>query len=296
MPTLNRQPSGSRCAPALQFGGAVCSLRLAGLAAVIALLASACGSNEPTEAVAAIAETNVGALSTAAASSTTIETQPVEASTTVVQPSDTGTLDTGTPDTSTVDTASNTTVVTNPATETSLEAIPSDECRRLTDFADGAGWVVVNDGVMGGRSNGNVEFLDSAMRFTGDLVTAGGGFTSVRLQLVGELDGSDYLSLRVRTDDRVYGLTLEDAAQARGRFVSHGADLTIAGAVDADGWQATELRYDQLSPSVFGVPVDAPPFTPDDATEIGIIIGDGVDGSFALDIDWIDACTSPPNP
>ena len=69
-------------------------------------------------------------------------------------------------------------------------------CRRLTDFDDSdfdGGWAVVNDGVMGGRSNGALEFTDSAMRFTGDVVTAGGGFTSVRLRLTGdELTGSGF--------------------------------------------------------------------------------------------------------
>jgi NADH dehydrogenase [ubiquinone] 1 alpha subcomplex assembly factor 1 len=167
----------------------------------------------------------------------------------------------------------------------------STACRRLTDFDDGQGWVVVNDGVMGGRSNGAIDFTDSVMQFTGDVVTAGGGFTSVRLQLADdELADSHSLVLRVRTDERTYGLTLEDDAQAGRRAISHRADLIVDGPTDADGWQTAALSYDELQPSVFGQPLDAPPFDPDQAKEIGIIISDGIDGPFAFEVSWIDVC------
>jgi NADH dehydrogenase [ubiquinone] 1 alpha subcomplex assembly factor 1 len=175
----------------------------------------------------------------------------------------------------------------------------ADECRRLTDFNDGDfddgddNWVVVNDGVMGGRSNGAIEFTDSAMQFTGNVVTAGGGFTSVRLQLTGdELTDSGYLALRLRSDERTYGLTLEDSAQTGRRPIAHGANLTIDGPADVDGWRTVELAYDELRPSIFGQPLDAPPFNPDEAVELGIIIADGIDGRFKLEVDWIDACSS----
>jgi NADH dehydrogenase [ubiquinone] 1 alpha subcomplex assembly factor 1 len=165
-------------------------------------------------------------------------------------------------------------------------------CQRLTDFDDGDGWVVVNDGVMGGRSNGSIEFIDSTMQFTGDVVTAGGGFTSVRLQLAGnELTGSGSLVLRVRSDERAYGLALQDTAQTGRRSISHGANLIVDGPADGAGWQTVTLSYSELRPSVFGQPLDAPAFDPDQAVEIGIIISDGIDGLFKLEVDWIDACS-----
>lgn len=169
--------------------------------------------------------------------------------------------------------------------------LPSISCRRLTDFVNGQGWGIVNDGVMGGRSNGTVKFVDSAMLFTGDVVTAGGGFTSVRLPLAGdELTGSESLVLRVRADERTYGMTLADSAQAGRRAISHGADITTDGPTDTNGWQIVDLSYAELQPSIFGQSLDAPPFDPDLAIEIGIIISDGVDGPFTLEVDWIDAC------
>lgn len=178
------------------------------------------------------------------------------------------------------------------AQTTSPVGAGSTACRRLTDFtADDTGrWFVVNDGVMGGRSDGGGFIDGSVLRFEGEVVTDGGGFTSARLQLEGdELVDTTRIEMRMRPDGRTYGLTLEDAAQFRGRFVSHRADLE-AGPIDADGWATAVVEYEELVPSVFGVLVDAPAFDPGTAREFGIIIADGIDGEFVLDIDWIDAC------
>jgi hypothetical protein len=82
---------------------------------------------------------------------------------------------------------------------------------------------------------------------------------------------------------------MEDATVYRGIPVSHRADLA-RGPVDSDGWAIAAVDYDRLVPSVFGVLLEAPPFDPASAREIGIIIADGIDGDFALEVDWIDAC------
>lgn len=171
---------------------------------------------------------------------------------------------------------------------------PTATCRRLTDFDDAtddaASWVIVNDGVMGGRSSGFLEFADSAMRFSGEVVTNGGGFTSVRLRTSGdELVGTDRIVLRLRSDERNYTLTFNDAPGTRQR-VAHWAEITLDGPADADGWTTVEVPYEDLRPTVFGKPVDAPPFNPEQVSEIGIIIADSVDGTFLLEVDWIDAC------
>lgn len=190
---------------------------------------------------------------------------------------------------------------TEPSAEASATGSPQTNddqpmlsCRRITDFdgaADDEDWVIVNDGVMGGRSNGMVAIRDSVMRFTGAIVTAGGGFTSVRYRLSGgEMTDSTSLRLRVRADQRVYGVTLEDNAEVGQRSVSHRADIDTSATPDADGWIDVALDYSELAPSVFGQSVEAPPFDPDSAREIGIIIADGIDGEFALEVDWIDIC------
>lgn len=164
---------------------------------------------------------------------------------------------------------------------------------RLTDFdTDPSGWFIVNDGVMGGRSNGSIAVAGSTMRFTGTIVTDGGGFTSVRRTLDGgELTGSERIDMRIRADERIYGLILDDEHRIDGRNVSYRADLDTTGPSGTDGWQIVSIRYDALVPTIFGRLVDSPAFVPEEATEIGIIIADGLDGDFVLEVDWIDACS-----
>ncbi len=170
---------------------------------------------------------------------------------------------------------------------------PAAGCRRLEEFGPDVGaWLIVNDGVMGGRSDGRGAIDDSTLSFFGTVVTAGGGFTSVRLRLDGsELDGTERIRVRLRPDDRTYGFTFEDDQTVQGRPISHGSDLPGPTEVDADGFAEIELPYSELRPSIFGQAVDADPFDPDEASEIGIIIADGIDGDFEIDVDWIDVCS-----
>lgn len=194
-------------------------------------------------------------------------------------------------------TTSTTAPTTVPVTSTTVATTRppdghADGCRRLEDFGPDAGaWLIVNDGVMGGRSEGRGTIEDSTLSFSGTVVTAGGGFTSVRLRLDGsELDRTERVRARLRLDDRTYGFTFEDDQVVQGRRISHGADLPVPEDVDADGFAIVELPYSDLTPSIFGQAVTAGPFDPDTASEIGIIVNDGIDGDFRIDVDWIDVC------
>ncbi len=246
------------------------------IALVGALALAACGADKPPQSTGEPTVTNTSEPDT---SSSPTGPAPAPTVSDTTDADDAVTAETAT-------TASASTVTSIPAS--------SGDCRRLTDFDDPdahrANWVIVNDGVMGGRSSGFVDFADSSMRFSGDVVTAGGGFTSVRLRTIGdELVGTDRIVLRLRHDGRTYSVTFNDAPGTRQR-IAHGADIIIDGPSDEDGWSTVEVRYDDLRPTVFGQPVDAPAFDPQQVSEIGIIISDGVDGAFMLEVDWIDAC------
>jgi hypothetical protein len=93
------------------------------------------------------------------------------------------------------------------------------------DRADEAAWYVVNDGVMGGRSAGGVVVEGGMLRFTGTLVTQGGGFTSVRARRDVDLSGEDGLELRVRGSGRPFEVELDDGQRRFGpRLLQTGSD------------------------------------------------------------------------
>ena len=64
-------------------------------------------------------------------------------------------------------------------------------------------WIVVNDNVMGGRSNGGFDIDGGELRFAGSTNTNGGGFSSIRTgRLDLDLASHDGVVLRVRGDGR----------------------------------------------------------------------------------------------
>jgi len=77
------------------------------------------------------------------------------------------------------------------------EALRIDGGRGLKHTWDDDSWYVQNDGVMGGKSSGVLDFLtdNTVMKFTGDIVLDGGGFSSVRRSV--DLDLSNYAGVVV---------------------------------------------------------------------------------------------------
>ena len=147
-----------------------------------------------------------------------------------------------------------------------------------------ASWQVVNDGVMGGRSRGYVEIEEGTLRFTGTLVTRGGGFTSVRADRAVDLAGYDGLELRVRGGGRTFEIEVDDGTRFRGRSVSRRAPFDTE-----TEWALVRVPFSALRASVFGQPVSAPPIDLANVTQLGLYILDGIDGPFRLEVDSIRA-------
>jgi len=147
-------------------------------------------------------------------------------------------------------------------------------------------WQTVNDGVMGGRSDGRFRINeDKNMEFYGTLSLANnGGFASVRArgsQL--QLGDGDAIVARVRGDGREYSLNLYTptrriAFSYRTKFKTK-----------KDEWIEVRLPLDQFVATSFGRVLRNQSLDPAKVNGIGILLGDKKSGPFKLEIDWIKA-------
>ncbi len=164
----------------------------------------------------------------------------------------------------------------------SLPAQPVPVTLFTFDGADDAAWDVVNDGVMGGRSAGFVSVQDGALRFTGTLVTQGGGFTSVRAARAVDLTGEAGLELRVRGSGRQFELEVDDGLRSYRRSVSRRAPFATS-----PEWTVVRVPFRALRSTIFGQPVNAPPLDLARVRGVGLYMADGQDGPFRLEVDYI---------
>lgn len=195
---------------------------------------------------------------------------------------------------STAASAEATGALASPPTETNglVSFISSSESMTLSgsmtlfnfDGTDKAGWGVENDGVMGGRSQGFVEVAEGTLAFTGEVVTEGGGFTSVRAASQSDLSGYDGIELRVRGGGRTFELDVDDGTRSRGREVSRRGPVPTSGS-----WKIVRVPFASLEESAHGEPVNVAPLELSAVKSIGIYIIDGNDGPFRLEVDWIRA-------
>ena len=158
----------------------------------------------------------------------------------------------------------------------------------LFDFEspDEASWQVVNDGVMGGRSKGFFEIKEGTLRFSGTLVTQGGGFTSIRAARSVDLTGYDGVELRIRGNGRTFEVGVDDGTRTRswGRRVSRRAPFDTG-----EDWTWVRVPFSSLGSTVFGRLVQAPDIDLGAVQGFSLFIVDGIDGPFALEIDEIRA-------
>lgn len=143
-------------------------------------------------------------------------------------------------------------------------------------------WRVVNDNVMGGRSLGDVSRTAEALFFSGSLNTNGGGFASIRVPAQNVLTKTTTgLRLKVRGDGRDYTFRL----RPRNSRISYWSQF----ATEPGEWREVELPLASFWPNWRGRRLNAPEITAAEVAELGLMINDGIDGAFALEIDWIAA-------
>ncbi len=162
--------------------------------------------------------------------------------------------------------------------------------KMLFDFsgADAAKeWQTVNDGVMGGVSDGKFKITDKkTLEFYGTLsLENNGGFASVRSKArkLG-LQKGDVLVARVRGDGRDYSMNLYVPKPLTA--FSYRANVKTK----KDEWIEVKLPLDKFEATSFGrVVKDAGPVDPAEVNALGFLLGDKKAGPFKLEVEWIKA-------
>jgi NADH dehydrogenase [ubiquinone] 1 alpha subcomplex assembly factor 1 len=160
----------------------------------------------------------------------------------------------------------------------------------LFDFsgADAAReWQTVNDGVMGGVSDGKFKITDQkTLEFYGTLsLENNGGFASVRSKAKKlDLQKGDVLLARVRGDGRDYSINL---------YVPRPLTAFSYRAIvktKKDEWIEVRLPLEKFEATSFGrVVKDAGPVDPAEVNALGFLLGDKKAGPFKLEVEWIKA-------
>lgn len=151
------------------------------------------------------------------------------------------------------------------------------------DSADSAKpWQTVNDGVMGGRSDGRFRINEeNKMEFFGTLsLENNGGFASVRARggNLGLRTG-DVIVARVRGDGREYNFNLysqSDRYSYRQSFDTK-----------RDEWIEVEFPIDKFTATWRGRQFPNETLDPSKVTGIGFLLGDKNFGAFKLEVEWI---------
>ena len=160
--------------------------------------------------------------------------------------------------------------------------------RLLYDFSDpdvAKTWRTVNDGVMGGVSEGEVRVTeDKTLEFFGTLsLENNGGFTSVRSPS-GKLDvsDSDAIVIRVRGDGRTYYANVYVPTERYS--VSYRTEFTT----EEDEWQDIRLSFADFKANFRGRNLpNAPSLDLSNIQSMGFLLSDKKAGPFSLEMAWI---------
>jgi NADH dehydrogenase [ubiquinone] 1 alpha subcomplex assembly factor 1 len=170
----------------------------------------------------------------------------------------------------------------------SSQVATEEALRPLLDFAGPEAaqkWQAVNDGVMGGVSDGRFKITDEkTLKFFGTLsLENNGGFASVRTKPTDlDLKAGDTLVVRVKGDGREYMLNLY--TNSRRRAFSYRAPLPTT----KDEWAEVKVPLEHFIPTAFGRRVQGMgPVEPSQINGLGFMLADKKPGGFQMQVEWV---------
>lgn len=143
-------------------------------------------------------------------------------------------------------------------------------------------WRIIDDVVMGGRSNGNFKINKSGHgEFSGTIsLKNNGGFSSLRYRFNRkDIQKHQYVTLRVKGDGNKYQFRIKDNANNYYSF--------IANFETAKDWQNIKVPLSEMYPVFRGRKLNMDNFSSNKIEEIAFLIGNKKEQNFKLEIDTI---------
>lgn len=158
----------------------------------------------------------------------------------------------------------------------------------MLDFGSekyGMDWIVINDGVMGGKSEGKLTFTDTTLIFTGEVsLENNGGFTSLKSAYEDfKLDSAQRIEIKYRLEGQSIALYMEGSNGFADPYIKATLDVT-------EGWKTVELEWNEFRQFDFGRPtggVISNDFI-SDVKYLGFITGEKRKGSFRFEVAYIN--------
>lgn len=145
------------------------------------------------------------------------------------------------------------------------------------------GWNIVDDVVMGGRSNGTLSITSEGYGlFSGKIsLENNGGFSSLRYAFDPiKVHKDQLIRIRVKGDGKQYQFRVKNEVSDNVSYIN---DFETNG-----NWQVLEFRLGELYPTFRGRNLSRPNFDHDHIEEIRFLIGNKRPESFRLLIDKIE--------
>lgn len=153
-------------------------------------------------------------------------------------------------------------------------------------------WMIVNDTVMGGRSDANLSLVDGeddVFRFDGNLsLENNGGFASIRAVFPRRYFAeSDHVCIRVRGDGRKYQLRL------RGGRGLDGVAFAQSFSTKPNEWLDYSFKVSDFVPTFRGRTLrNVRDIRSDEIRQVTFMIADKIEGEFQLDFSSIRPCSA----
>lgn len=156
---------------------------------------------------------------------------------------------------------------------------------KLFDFeqnGDLSNWRVVDDVVMGGRSDGNLMINEEGNGvFYGKVSLENyGGFSSVRYRFE-QIEVSKYKTckIRLRGDSKKYQFRAKTNVYDRHSYIHY---FQTSGE-----WEIIKIPLKEMYPTFRGMELNMPNYPTEQMAEIAFLIGNKKAEEFRLEVDWI---------